>query len=208
MPSKLKSNTPLWKIQLTPVQQCVLRNWVGEPKTNRKQPRTEGSKPHSSRPSLQGRRSFGERVLNNFITNIMAVVFDFNNSGRLGREINLYQGGGWRSKIRRGMGMWWVLFALPLPPTPTVQSNFKSNMAGRINDRELITLARTNWTPALQASQDRELSIFVSSTTEISQYALRHLTVTFFMSIFFFPQIASRGVERLFPAPLTPSLTS
>ena len=84
------------------------------------------------------------------------------------------------------MGMWWGLFALPLPPTPTVHSNCKSNMAGRINDRELITLARTNKTPALQASQDRELSIFVSSTTEISQYALRHSTVTFFMTIFFF----------------------
>ena len=28
-------------------------------------------------------------------------------------------------------------------PTPTVHSNFKSNMAGRVNDRELITLART-----------------------------------------------------------------
>ena len=45
--------------------------------------------------------------------------------------------------------MWWGLFALPLPPTPTVHSNYKSNMARRINDRELITLVRTNKTPAL-----------------------------------------------------------
>ena len=32
---------------------------------------------------------------------------------------------------------------------PTVHSNSKSNMAFRINDRELITLARPNKTPAL-----------------------------------------------------------
>ena len=37
-------------------------------------------------------------------------------------------------------------------PNPTVHSNSKSNMAGRINDCELLTLARTNKTPALQAS--------------------------------------------------------
>ena len=37
-------------------------------------------------------------------------------------------------------------------PTPTVHSNSKSNMAGQINDCELLTLARTNKTPALQAS--------------------------------------------------------
>ena len=43
------------------------------------------------------------------------------------------------------------LLVLPPPPTPTVHSNSKSNMAGRINGRELITLARTNTTPALQA---------------------------------------------------------
>ena len=45
------------------------------------------------------------------------------------------------------------LFALPPPTTPTVHSNYcKSNMSGRINDRELITSACTNKTPALQAS--------------------------------------------------------
>ena len=42
------------------------------------------------------------------------------------------------------------LHAFPPPPTPTVLSNYKSNMADRINDRELITLARPNKTPALQ----------------------------------------------------------
>ena len=71
----------------------------------------------------------------------MAAIFDFNGSGRLGKKTNLYQGGG------GGVS----LFALPPPPTPTVHSNCKSNMAGRINDRELIKLARTNKTPALQA---------------------------------------------------------
>ena len=34
----------------------------------------------------------------------MAAIFDFNDSGRLGRGINLYQGGGRRSKKRKGGG--------------------------------------------------------------------------------------------------------
>ena len=55
--------------------------------------------------SLRSRRNFGERVLNNFITKIMAAIFDNNGSGKLRREINLYQGGGRRSKIRRGVGV-------------------------------------------------------------------------------------------------------
>ena len=37
-------------------------------------------------------------------------------------------------------------------PYPAVHFNSKSNMAGLIYDRELITLARTNKTPALQAT--------------------------------------------------------
>ena len=45
--------------------------------------------------------------------------------------------------------------------TPTVHSNLKSNMAGRINDRELTTLARTNNTPALQAWKLRFFCNFV-----------------------------------------------
>ena len=43
------------------------------------------------------------------------------------------------------------LLALSPPPTSTVHSDSKSNMAGRKNDRELLTLARPNNTPALQA---------------------------------------------------------
>ena len=42
------------------------------------------------------------------------------------------------------------LLALSPPPTSTVHSDSKSNMAGRKNDRELLTLARPNNTPALQ----------------------------------------------------------
>ena len=97
--------------------------------------------------SRQKRRNFCERVLSNFITNTMAAIFYFNGSGRLGREINLYQGGCRRSKIRRGVGVGEWVFSLPPPPTPTVHSNCKSNMADQINDRELLTLARTNKTP-------------------------------------------------------------
>ena len=55
--------------------------------------------------NLQSGRNFGERVLIIFLMKIMTTLFDFNGSGRLGRERNLYQGGGQRSIIRRGM---WV----------------------------------------------------------------------------------------------------
>ena len=43
-----------------------------------------------------------------------------------------------------------ISFSLPPPPSPTVHFDCKSNMAGWINDRELITLARTNKTPAVR----------------------------------------------------------
>ena len=42
--------------------------------------------------SMQTRRNFGERVHSIFLTKIMAAIFDFNGSGRLGRERSLYQG--------------------------------------------------------------------------------------------------------------------
>ena len=45
----------------------------------------------------------------------------------------------------------YLSFAHSPLPAPTVHSNSKSNMAGRINDRELITLARPNKMPALEA---------------------------------------------------------
>ena len=42
---------------------------------------------HLLRAILQSRCNFDERELN-----IMAAIFEFNSSGRLGRERNLYQG--------------------------------------------------------------------------------------------------------------------
>ena len=63
----------------------------------------------------------------------MAAIFDFNGSGRLVRERNLYKGDSQQS------------------PTSTVHSNSKSNMAGQINNYELIKLACCYKTPALQA---------------------------------------------------------
>ena len=104
--------------------------------------------------SLQSSRNFDERVLSIFLTKIMAAIFDFNGSGRLVRERNLYQGDSRQSKIRRGVGVGqWKshLLALPPPPTSTVHSNSKSNMAGQINNYELIKLACCYKTPALQA---------------------------------------------------------
>ena len=55
--------------------------------------------------SLQSRRDFGEWLLSISLTNIMAAIFDFNSSWRLGRERNLYQGSGRRSKMRRALGV-------------------------------------------------------------------------------------------------------
>ena len=86
----------------------------------------------------------------------MAAIFDFNGSGRLGKGINLYQGGGRRSKIRRGVGVgedygFFSPLPRPLPPPFTLTAN--QNLAGRANDRELSALARTNKTPALRANQ-------------------------------------------------------
>ena len=49
-----------------------------------------------------------------------------------------------------------VKIAFSPPPTPTVHSNSNSNMADRINDREPITLAGTDKTPALQAFKRSE----------------------------------------------------
>ena len=92
--------------------------------------------------SLQSRRNFGKRVLSNFIMNILAAIFDFNGSRRLGRGINLYQGGSWHSWIRRGVGVGeWRFFCPPPTPTPAIHSNCKSKMAGRTTDHELFNVS-------------------------------------------------------------------
>ena len=97
---------------------------------------------NGSANSLQSRRNFGERVLSNFMTQIVAAI------------LILTAAEGWGEKqIKRGIGVGeWRFRPAPPPPTPTVHSYCKSNMNGRINDRELITLALTNKTPALQAT--------------------------------------------------------
>ena len=127
--------------------------------------------------SLQSRRHFGERVLIIFLMKIMAALFDFNDSGRLGRERNFYQGGGQRSIIRRGMWVgewrlsmsqiivilqtlfaherssWLVLLSsrhqpLALLPPPTLA--VQSNSKSNMAS-QIKTLARPNKTPAVQA---------------------------------------------------------
>ena len=59
----------------------------------------------------------------------MAAVFDFIGGGMPGRERNLYQGGGRRSKNKeRGRG---GEVKIPLPPIPTVHLNTKFNKRWR-----------------------------------------------------------------------------
>ena len=127
--------------------------------------------------NLQSGRNFGERVFIIFLMKIMTTLFDFNGSGRLGRERNLYQGGGQRSIIRRGMWVgewrlsmseiivilqtlfaherssWLVLLSsrhqpLALLPPPTLA--VQSNSKSNMAS-QIKTLARPNKTPAVQA---------------------------------------------------------
>ena len=127
--------------------------------------------------NLQSGRNFDERVLIIFLMKIMTTLFDFNGSGRLGRERNLYQGGGQRSIIRRGMWVgewrlsmseiivilqtlfaherssWLVLLSsrhqpLALLPPPTLA--VQSNSKSNMAS-QIKTLARPNKTPAVQA---------------------------------------------------------
>ena len=53
--------------------------------------------------SPQSKRSFGELVFSTFLEKIIAAIFYFYSSGRLGREKNLYQGG-WMSVKGRERG--------------------------------------------------------------------------------------------------------
>ena len=127
--------------------------------------------------NLQSGRNFGERVLIIFLMKIMTTLFDFNGSGRPGRERNLYQGGGQRSIIRRGMWVgewrlsmseiivilqtlfaherssWLVLLSsrhqpLALLPPPTLA--VQSNSKSNMAS-QIKTLVRPNKTPAVQA---------------------------------------------------------
>ena len=82
-----------------------------------------------------------------FLVKIIAgIIFDFYSSGSLGKVIILYQVAKRRSKGMREDG-WGNRNRLS--PTPIVHSNYKSNMANRINDHELVTLTCPNKTQAL-----------------------------------------------------------
>ena len=93
---------------------------------------------------MQNRFNFGKGVLSIFLTKIMAAIIDFNGSGRLGREINLYQGGGGRGGNN-------TAFHFPAH-APTIHSDSKSNMVSLINNHQLIVSAHPNKMPAPQAS--------------------------------------------------------
>ena len=106
---------------------------------------------------------FEVRVHSIFLVKIIAgIIFDFYSSGRLGKVIILYQVAERRSKGRRGDG-WGNRNRLS--PTPIVHSNYKSNMANRINDHELVTLTCPNKTQALTGSslRMRQLSLSLVS---------------------------------------------
>ena len=68
----------------------------------------------------------------------MAAILYLNGSGRLGKE---------KKKFDRGDSP-----TLPLSPTPTVDSNSKSNMVGWINNHELIMLVQPYKISAVHAT--------------------------------------------------------
>ena len=80
-----------------------------------------------------------EQVLSILSTKIMAAIFDCNGSRRLGKERNLLRG--WLTVKNREGG---APFPRPRPPPSTLTPNQTWPL-------DLITLARFNKTPALQA---------------------------------------------------------
>lgn len=88
-----------------------------------------------------GKKSTWHRPVHSiFLVKITAAIFDFYSSGRLGRKRCLYQRASDVQKGRTGVGQWKFVAS----PSFTVVSNSKSNIAGRINDHELVTLTRSN----------------------------------------------------------------
>ena len=76
-------------------------------------------------------------LLSIFLMKIIAAFFDFYTNGRQGDETL-------KRKERGGDGA--VEIFSPFP-SPTVYFNSESNVAGRINDRELVTFTLPNKTP-------------------------------------------------------------
>ena len=98
----------------------------------------------------------------------------------LGKERNFYYGGRRRSKTKKknggGGGVKILALLPPPPPTPTVYSNSKSNMAGRINDRELITLAPTNSKSNMAGRiNDRELIMLAPTNKKHTLQAMKRV---------------------------------
>ena len=85
----------------------------------------------------------------------MAAIIDFNGSGRLGREINLYQGGGGWSKIRGGRGGGGGIntaFHSPAPcPHHPLRLQIKHGQSDK-QSRAYRLSAHPNKTPAPQVS--------------------------------------------------------
>lgn len=76
--------------------------------------------------SLQDRCNFGEPELSIFVVKITAAVFDFNSSGRLGREKILDQCDEQRSKRRRREGARQCIFWRDKYPVRHVSTKFPS----------------------------------------------------------------------------------
>ena len=93
-----------------------------------------------TQPSLQGRCHFGERVLSIFMVKIIA---NFKAVEGWGEKEICTKGVGDGPRGIQGKEWGDINYISPFPtPYPTVFSKSKSNMAGRINDRELIKLTR------------------------------------------------------------------
>lgn len=75
-----------------------------------------------------------------------------------------------------------IAFSPPPTPPPPVHSNSNSNMADRINDREPITLAGTDKTPALQAFKWSEY--FSGSATQGEELPNQLLTLGWLTGIY------------------------
>ena len=103
--------------------------------------------------SLQSRRELSERVLGVFLVKFIAAIFDFYGIRGLGREENFLPravGDSQKEEERRKWGNKNNFTPFPVP-SPTVHSNSKSNMAGRINDRKFVVLTRPSGKLSVQA---------------------------------------------------------